>query len=304
MKAIAAFVTSHPVATYFVLTFTISWGGVLLVISGPGGMTGVKAQDNPLFPLAVLAMVAGPSVASLLLTGLLEGRAGLRELRARLFRWRVGAGWYAIALLAAPLASAAVALPLSLASPEFLPGILVADDKTGLLLLGLAAAMTAGFFEELGWTGFAIPRLKRHHGVIATGLIVGVLWSAWHILVVVWGMGDRAGAVPLVLFVVVDGLAGLPAFRVLMVWIYKRTGSLFISMLMHLSITTTVIVLTPQTTGWALLGYGLAFAAAVWLVMACVTLLTGTGATAPPHRSRWKIANDRESVLDPPARAD
>jgi membrane protease YdiL (CAAX protease family) len=197
-----------------------------------------------------------------------------------------------------------VALPLSLASPEFLPGILVADDKTGLLLLGLAAAMTAGFFEELGWTGFAIPRLKRHHGVIATGLIVGVLWSAWHILVVVWGMGDRAGAVPLVLFVVVDGLAGLPAFRVLMVWIYKRTGSLFISMLMHLSITTTVIVLTPQTTGWALLGYGLAFAAAVWLVMACVTMLTGTGATAPPHRSRWKIANDRESVLDPPARAD
>ena len=98
-----ALVRKHPVVAYFALTFTISWGGVLLVIGGPAGMTAANAQDNPLFPFAVLAMVAGPSVTGILLTGLIDGRAGLREFRSRLLAWRVGVRWYAIALLAAPL---------------------------------------------------------------------------------------------------------------------------------------------------------------------------------------------------------
>ena len=120
-----AFVRTHPVLTCFALTFTISWGGVLLVIGGPAGMSGTKAQDNSLFPLAVLAMVAGPSVTGILLTGLLDGRPGLREFRSRLLKWRVGIRWYAVALLAAPLLATAITLTLSLFSSEFLPGILV-----------------------------------------------------------------------------------------------------------------------------------------------------------------------------------
>src|SRR5687768_12436128 len=78
LTTLKAFIARHPVATYFALTFAISWGGVLLVIGKPSG-TGVKAQDSPLFPFAVLAMLAGPSVTGLLLTGLLDGRPGLRE---------------------------------------------------------------------------------------------------------------------------------------------------------------------------------------------------------------------------------
>jgi membrane protease YdiL (CAAX protease family) len=267
-----AFVTRHPVATYFALTFAISWGGVLLVIGGPAGMTGVKAQDNPQFPFAVLAMLAGPSVTGLLLTALIDGRRGLREFRSRLLTWRVGARWYAVALLAAPLLATTITLTLSLFSPKLLPGIFVTDDKAAVLLLGVVVGLTAGFFEELGWTGFAIPRLKRRYGVLATGLIVGVLWSAWHLLVVIWGIGDRAGTIPLALFVVLDGLAGLPAFRVLMVWVYDRTESLLVGMLMHVSITVTTLTMTPQTTGVPLLAYGLVFAAALWVVIAAVAV--------------------------------
>ena len=271
-KKMRAFIRTHPVLTYFALTFTISWGGVLLVIGGPAGMTGMKAQDNPLFPFAVLAMVAGPGVTAILLTGLIDGRPGLREFRSRLLKWRVGARWYAVALLAAPLLQTAITLTLALFSAEFLPAIAVTNDKAALLLLGLVVGLTAGLFEEIGWTGLAIPRLKLHYGVLTTGLIVGVLWSAWHVLVVRWGIGDRAGPIPLALFMVVDGLAGLPAFRVLMVWVYDRTDSLFVSMLMHVSITACTLILTPQTTGIPLLAYGLAFAAAVWIVVATVAV--------------------------------
>jgi len=281
-----AFLTRHPVVAYFVLTFAISWGGVLLVIGGPAGMAGVKAQDNPLFPFAVLAMVAGPSVTGIVLTGLIDGKTGLRALRSRLFTWRVGASWYAVALLAAPLLATSVALILSPVSTAFLPGISLSQDKAALVLLGLVVGVTAGFFEELGWTGFAIPRLKQRHGVLATGLIAGVLWSAWHLLVVAWGIGDRAGTIPVALFMIVDGLAGLPAFRILMVWVYDRTESLCVAILMHASLTACTLVLTPQTTGPSLLAYGVAFAAAVWLVLGVISVANGQ-LSRSLRRTRW-----------------
>jgi hypothetical protein len=104
-----------------------------------------------------------------------------------------------------------------------------------------------------------------------------VLWSAWHALVVIWGIGDRAGTVPIALFMILDGLGGLPAFRVLMVWVYDRTQSLFVGILMHVSITASALILTPQTTGVLLLAYGLALAAAMWAIIAAA----GVGNSRP-----------------------
>ena len=123
MTTIKAFIKGHPVLTFYAVVFLISWGGFLIVV---GPTTGLEVVDIP--PGAILSMVAGPVVAGILLTGLVYGRAGFREFRSRLFRWRVGARWYAVALLPAPLVVAAVIFALSLASPVFLPGIVRADD--------------------------------------------------------------------------------------------------------------------------------------------------------------------------------
>ena len=96
----------------------------------------------------------------------------------------MGARWYAVALLTAPLLFTAVSLALSLTSPEFLPSILTTTDKASVLLMGIFAGLMAGIFEELGWTGFAVPTLLRlRYGVLSTGLIVGVPWAVWHLLV-------------------------------------------------------------------------------------------------------------------------
>jgi hypothetical protein len=72
-------------------------------------------------------------VASILMTCLVHGSEGLREMLTRMTRWRVGARWYAVALLTAPLLSVAVLLTLSLISPEYLPTILITSDKVSLL---------------------------------------------------------------------------------------------------------------------------------------------------------------------------
>jgi hypothetical protein len=98
MSSINAFIKKNPMLTYFALAFAISWGGILLIVGGPGGIPGTPEQVERLFLVVMLAWFAGPSVGSILLTGLVSGRAGYRELLARLLRWRVGARWYAVAL--------------------------------------------------------------------------------------------------------------------------------------------------------------------------------------------------------------
>jgi membrane protease YdiL (CAAX protease family) len=206
-------------------------------------------------PYAVPAMILGPGVAGILMTGLLYGRAGLREFRSRLLNWRVGARWYAVALLTAPLSIMAVLLALSLLSPEYLPRIFTASDRTTLLLMGIAVGLTAGIFEELGWTGFAVPTLLRlRYGVLGTGLIVGVLWGAWHLPINFWASGVTAGELSLAVFAPVWLLGilvgSLTAFRVLMVWVYERTnGSLLVAILMHVSLASCTFILTPQWEG-------------------------------------------------------
>ena len=269
MTIIKAFITRHPVPIYFALTFAISWGGFVLVV-GPGSFPGTGSQFDTLTPFVASAMLAGPSIAGLLLTGLVSGKAGLRDLLSRLLRWRVGARWYAVAILPAPLLAAAVLFALSLTSPIF-----TADDKAAVLLSSIVAGISI-VLEEVGWTGFAVPRLRLRYGVLTTGLIVGVLWGAWHLLQGLWIGGNYSGALPLTLFLPLNffsGVAQLTAYRMLMVWVYDRTGSLLVATLMHASLTaSTIFIFTPLATGMSSLTYSWVLAAALWVIVAVVAL--------------------------------
>ena len=287
---IKALTERFPVSTYFALAFAISWGGILVMVGiGPGGIPATTEQAETLLPFAVLAMLAGPSLAGMLLTGILQGRSGLRELLSRTLRWRVGARWYAVALLTAPLLATAVLLVFSLASPAFLPRIFTAHDHVAVLLSGIAAGLIVGVFEELGWTGFAVPRMEPRYGVLVTGLIVGILWGVWHFLTTFWGSGTPSGGLSPAIFLpgILFAVAILPAFRVLMVWVYDRTESLLVAMLMHASLTaSTVFILAPPATGMPLLAYDLVLAVALWMVVAMVAVANGGRLSRQPLRRR------------------
>jgi uncharacterized protein len=275
MKTIRAFIERHPVLSYYALVFAISWGGILMVVGGPGGLPATREQSEMLFLFVLLALFAGPSVAGILLTGGVYGRAGFRHLLTRMTRWRVGARWYAIALLTAPLLVTATLLAFSLTSPEFLPRIFTSDEKAALLLFGIGWGLVGGgLLEELGWTGFAVPRLRLRHGVRSTGLIVGVLWGAWHFLVAFWGSGTSSGALSLAIFLpaILFYVGSLPAYRVLMVWVYDRTGgSLLVAMLMHASFSASMLILQPLALALVPgLTWNLVLAAALWVVVGAV----------------------------------
>jgi len=275
-----SFIRRYPAACYFVLAFGISWAGILAVIHG-GPIPAPPETAHRLFGPVYLAMLAGPSIAGIAMTAVVRGLPGLRDYRARLFKWRVGAIWYVAALLTAPLALALTAIVLSNSSPDFVPAIfgsgtidpagpIQANNVATLLLLGIAVGVGAGCFEELGWTGFAIPTLLSRRGATATGLVVGLLWGGWHFLAVWWGSASSFGSVPVPLFMLAALFTFLPPYRVLMVRVYERTGSVLVAILMHASLTTSMIVLGPAVNGAKSVVYNLAFATTLWAIAAAV----------------------------------
>jgi hypothetical protein len=272
VRPIKAFIEMHPVLTYYALVFAISWGGILMLVA-PGGIPGEPEDVARLFPFVLAALFAGPSVAGVVMTAFVSGWAGLRELVARLGRWRVGAAWWAAALLTGPVLVAAVLFGLSFYSPDFVPGLFTTEDKLGLLIFGLGWGLVGGgLLEELGWTGFAVPTLRPRYSALATGLIVGFLWGTWHVLIAVWASRGLAGEASLTGFIagfLAFYFVALPAYRVLMVWLYDQTASLLLAMLMHAVLSASTIVLQPvsahgQFTWNFLLG------TALWVVVAVV----------------------------------
>lgn len=184
-------------------------------------------------------MLVGPSVTGILMTAIVHGRTGMREFVSRLLAWRVGTTGYFVALLTAPALMTATLLALSSASEAFVPGIFASDRKGSLVL------------------------------------IVGIWWSAWHLLPNIWAA--RAAAGELAISAYMAGIAAgifvgyLAAFRVLMVWVYDRTESLVVGMLMHASFTASLLILNPlDIAGAHLLAYSFALAGAVWVMVAAV----------------------------------
>jgi membrane protease YdiL (CAAX protease family) len=267
MKSMTAFIKQHALLSYGMLTFAISWGAVLLV-AGPDNFPLTATHIDALGLYIYLALLAGPAIAGVALTAIINGRAGLHVVRGRLFRWRVGARWYAVALLFAPLSMLAALLALALRSPVFFPSIIASGAIVPLLFKGITVGLLVGFFEELGWTGFAIPQMHARYGVFASGLSVGLLWGLWH-FPVFWERDSFAAALPLTLLLA-RLFSWLPAYRVLLVWVHERTGSLLVVILMHAALVATELVFAVPLAlaGVPLLESILAWAAVQWLVVA------------------------------------
>jgi len=273
-----ALIRRHPAASYFALAFALSWAGVMAVI-WPGPIPAPPAEEERLFGLVYLAMLIGPPAAGLLMTALAGGRPGLRDYVGRLVKWRVGARWYAAALVTAPLVLALTLLALASWSHDFLPGFLLSGPRgpvqatslSAFLSLALAVGLGAGFFEELGWTGFAIPTLRSRFGVDATGLFVGLLWGAWHFLAVWWGSARAFGSASVPLFMFVALFSFLPPYRILMARVYDATRSLLVAILMHASLTTWMILFGPSAAGNGAIVYDLVFGALLWIAVAATT---------------------------------
>jgi len=267
----------HPVLYYFILTFVISWSGVF-ILAFYTGIPATSSQFEKIGPIAFLPFLFGPTIAGLILTGFISGKTGFHDLFSRLIKWRVSIRWYALAFLLLPILAGGILLVLSQFSEVYLPDIITTENKLNLILKGVLTGIFGVLLEELGWTGFAIPKLRSHHSIFSTGLIVGALWGAWHFLPVFWGCGDATGKFDNQLFL--PGFffhyAGLIPFRIILVWLYDRTKSILLPWIMHATLTAgTFFIFNISNTGHPLFIYYLILAIALWIVVIVVAISNG-----------------------------
>ena len=276
-----AFIRRHPATSYFTLVFLLSWAGVLAVI-WPGPIPAPPDEAERRFPFVYLAMLIGPPVAGLAMTAAVAGREGLSAYVARLVKWRVGVRGYVLAAATAPMALFVTLLALAPWSRDFFPAFLSstqsapiqAQSATSFILIAVLVGLGAGLFEELGWTGFAIPTIRRRLGVEATGMLVGVCWGAWHFLAILWGSQRAFGSASVTLYMTVALFSFLPPYRMLMARVYESTQSLPVAMLMHASLTTSMIIASPSATGNLAIVYDVVFGGALWSIILILRIQT------------------------------
>jgi membrane protease YdiL (CAAX protease family) len=276
LNSLKIFIKQHPVLSYYLLVFAISWGGILILIGGPGHIPGTKEQAEKLFVPALLVMFAGPFISGILMNFLMDGKEGLRKLLSQYLHWRIEGRWYAIAIFTGPVIVAALLFGLSVFDHEFLPGIITVKDKMSSVIFGVSWGLIGGgLFEETGWTGFAVPRLRKQYSILSTGLIVGVLWGIWHFMIAFWASNYLTGAESWTMFVagfLAFYLLALTAYRVLLVLVYDITGSLPVIMLMHAFLSASTLIFQPSSSGEIAFIWNLLLGIILWIIVAIIVI--------------------------------
>ena len=225
---------------FFVLTYLITWGvaAFLFLLPGPfEAIFGPMSMSSPIFVVAV----AAPTISATILTYTRSRWPGLRELYAGLVRWRFGLQWYALVLIGIPLIGYLVGrLSADQPGADLSTALLVVSFLVGQLILGPLG-------EELGWRGFALPRLLQRFSPLAASLILGVIWGVWHLpSFYVSSLVQSSLAIPVF-------LSGALCMSVLATWLYLHTGgSVLITVLFHLAFNASLNAFGASFTGFTL----------------------------------------------------
>ena len=245
--------------TFVVVSYIVTWGCFFAA-------AGTRAAE----PRALLFLLGTftPGFVALWLTGQVTGRSGVTALLRRLVDWQVPARWYVFAvsyIAAIKLTAALVHRVATGAWPRFgeVPWYLMLAATVGSTLIGGQAG------EELGWRGYALPRLAARLGLGAGSVVLGVLWAGWHLPLFFVPRADTFGqSFPVYLLQVT-------ALSVAMAWLYANTrGSLLPVMLMHAAVNNTKDIV-PSVEAQATNPWALSHSAVAWLTVTALWLCAG-----------------------------
>jgi membrane protease YdiL (CAAX protease family) len=287
--------------SYFILAYAGAWIPLLpVVLSSNKSSLGLFPYTVPFIAVALLFLIGaftGPTLAAFMMTGLVSGRSGIRQLLRRYIQWRAGLQWYLLVLFGYPVVLLIGASVVLGATP--LHALL---QKWPLLLTSYLPAVLGGLIitagEEPGWRGFALPRLQQQRNPVLASVILGVLHAFWHLpafFIPFLGLGSFSGVRLAVL--VVGGTAN----TVLWTWVFNNTkGSLLIAMLVHSSSDAAVKFVFITLVASASMAYSIRLQltfAQVGVYLACALLvIIFTGGTLSYRKSRHIPAPDKPSA--------
>jgi membrane protease YdiL (CAAX protease family) len=261
-------VTRHRLFFFFLFSFVLTWGYFWLIWA-------------PLrLPDSLIALGGfGPSVSAFLVLALSSGKPGVLRLLRSIVHWRVGVIWYLVALLGLPV--------LNFLAFLVVPGVLgdlVAPDLRlpRIYLSEIAICLTIGIapmWEEIGWRGFAQPRMQRRYGPVVGSLFVGALWGVWH-LPFFFGPLARTGPDATLVSAsisLVEFSIGLTGLSVVMAWVLNNCGgSTLMAILLHACFDSSglaMVALFPSTPPYYLpvhfqtLGIAIVFSVAAFVLI-------------------------------------
>jgi membrane protease YdiL (CAAX protease family) len=234
---------AHPLIAFFAMAYAFAWllWVPLLTLSQDG--IGVLPFKAPALPIVISGGFM-PAIAAVIVTALLDGRAGVGRLLRRCIQWRAGIQWYLLAIFLVPAAFLAVSVALGR-----IPLATAVGNSPMLLtlyplLLVAQVILAGGLGEEPGWRGFALDRMQTKFGPLAASVRIGILQACWHIpLFFVGALSQAHFNFPLFVVMAIG-------FSIALTWVYNNTGgSLLLMMLMHEAEDTTSAIslrLAPQ----------------------------------------------------------
>jgi len=240
----------HSLFFFFFMAYAFSWIVLIpFVLSVWGIMPEFFSFTFILNPFLGPILAVPVTLAAFIMTGITEGKAGVRRLLHRYMQWRAGWQWYLFILLDIPalLLLGIIVQPGALASfhglppPIFFLVYYLVSFVVVFLLGGLLG-------EEPGWRGFALPRMQLRYGPLWGTLVLGVLWGFWHLphfLTPVQGGGPGTSFATFLTNFPIFFLEVM-ALAIIFTWVFNHTrGSVFIAILLHTSIDTPQTVWIP-----------------------------------------------------------
>jgi CAAX protease family protein len=237
--------TRSSLIGFFFCAYAFSWLCWFSVAAGSSGYIALPISKQFLSTLGQF----GPFLAAILLTALETGKHGLRELGRSLLRWRVHPIWFGVALCLPPasfLCAIAAHALIQGVPPQFKPVSILYDVVINFFLILFWGGPLG---EELGWRGFALPRLQKSQSRAVASIVLGIAWAGWHLPIFL-----MAGAFTIPTFALY--IVGTIPLTILMTWLFNQTGrSVLLAMLFHGSLNTFYIILPiePAFPAWVIL---------------------------------------------------
>jgi len=261
LPAMKTWLKNNSLVLFFALTFFITWSLWIpaLIVKINGGIS-VLGPDHPIGQFGRWA----PGIAAIVVALFLNGKQGVRSLFRPLSIWRVHIGWYVVALFFQPAVFFVARLVDGLLGNTYQvtsPITSVPYPLAFVIPISIITAFPGAFAEELGWRGFALPRLQDKVNALTASVVLAFVWGIWHLPSIMYsGQSQTWGLVIAVLNFV--------PITILFTWVYNNTkGSLLLVTLLHIAqqLTNTLLGLIPSATDEILM----------WLFAGVVVLFFG-----------------------------